>query len=55
MVNEDKREFMTETHDHFAPTWPCLSERFAQSKLRLAPAGMTTIDSLSAPPYGRRS
>jgi hypothetical protein len=24
MVNEDKREFMTETHDHFARTWPGL-------------------------------
>jgi hypothetical protein len=44
MVNEDKREFMTETHDHFARTWPGLSERSAQSKLRLAPAGMTTIE-----------
>ena len=51
MVNEDKREFMTETHDHFARTWPGLSERLAQSKLRLAPAGMTTIEIASRRRY----
>lgn len=44
MVNEDKREFMTETHDHFAQAWPDLSERLARAKLLLALAGMTTIE-----------
>jgi hypothetical protein len=44
MVNKDKREFMTETHDHFPRTWPDLSERLARARLRLAPAGMTTIE-----------
>ena len=40
---EDKREFMTETHDHFGRTASDLTAQLTQANFRL-PAGMTTIE-----------
>jgi hypothetical protein len=43
MINEDKREFIAQTHDHFARTAPDLAAQLTQANFRL-PAGMTTIE-----------
>ena len=43
MVNEHKREFIAQTHDHFWRTAPGLTAQLIQADFRL-PAGMTTVE-----------